>query len=52
MIKKVAKAASPVDETAIQISYPGQDHQLSESSTDFPVYITERLHSVSLTGVH
>ncbi|OHF00686.1 hypothetical protein CORC01_04003 [Colletotrichum orchidophilum] len=46
MIKKVAKAASPIDETAIQISYPGQDHQLSESITDFPFHITERLHSV------
>ncbi|KAK2018448.1 hypothetical protein LZ32DRAFT_613499 [Colletotrichum eremochloae] len=46
MIKTVAKAASPIDETAIHISYPGQDHQLSESNTDFPVHITERLHSV------
>ncbi|OBR14897.1 Had-superfamily subfamily variant 1 [Colletotrichum higginsianum IMI 349063] len=48
MVRTVAKAASPINETAIRISYRGQGEQMNEPSTHVRFHITERLHSIRI----
>ncbi|TQN66542.1 Glyceraldehyde 3-phosphate phosphatase [Colletotrichum shisoi] len=48
MVRTVAKAASPISETAIRISYRGQDEQKDEPNTQVRFHITERLHSIRI----
>ncbi|WQF77254.1 Putative HAD superfamily, haloacid dehalogenase-like hydrolase [Colletotrichum destructivum] len=46
--RNVAKAASPINETAIRISFRGQDEQKDEPGTQVRFHITERLHSIRI----
>ncbi|KAF9873008.1 had-superfamily subfamily variant 1 [Colletotrichum karsti] len=46
MIRVTAKAASPIDETAIQISYTGQIQSSVTENIDLAMVSTERPHSI------